>query len=165
MTLWQAFIDEFGGESRPVKVLAGLNDSENSFYGGLKLDALSDPMINPNGLRPDEYSVGAYVGLTRDGASPTLFSSELPADLKAVVTGIRASMTHTSIFSTRSNPPAGCPSRTMWQPLSTSWRRDSASTSSPGSPNPRRTKGGRCGTGSTVADLAPREGAWRLLEV
>ncbi len=87
--IWQAFIDEFGDDDRLVKVIATVNDEDFFWEGGLLVDALQDPVINPNGLRPDEWSMAAYVGAEHDGASPTLFDAELQSDLDRIIQGFQ----------------------------------------------------------------------------
>jgi hypothetical protein len=85
--IWQIFEDIFDDDSRLVRVLATVNDPESFWEGNIILDGLSDPVINPNGARPDHFSLAAYVGITADGASPTLFEAELQNDLSNLLTG------------------------------------------------------------------------------
>lgn len=87
--IWQAFADEFDDDSRLINVLASVNDDEFFWDGGMQMDALADPAINPRGLRPDRFSLAAYVGAEHDGASRTLFTSEFPADLDRLLRGYR----------------------------------------------------------------------------
>ena len=87
--IWQAFIDEFGDDSRLVKVIATVNDEDVFWEGDLLVAALQDPVINPNGLRPDEWSMAAYVGGEHDGASSTLFDVEFQSDLDRIVQGFQ----------------------------------------------------------------------------
>jgi hypothetical protein len=85
--IWEIFANEFDDDSRLVRVLAGVNDPEGFWDGDIMIAALQDPVINPNGLRPDQFSMAAYVGLVRDGASPTVFAGELQSDLNDLIQG------------------------------------------------------------------------------
>ena len=87
--IWQAFIDEFGDDTRLVKVIATVGDEDVFWEGALLIDALQDPLINPNGLRPDEWSMAAYVGAEHDGASATLFDVELQTDLDRILQAVQ----------------------------------------------------------------------------
>ena len=87
--LWQAFLDEFGDDSRLINVLGSVNDEDVFWDGAMQMAALDNPAINPRGLRPDRFSIATYVGMAHDGASSTLFDSELPADLAVLLQGYR----------------------------------------------------------------------------
>ena len=87
--LWQAFLDEFGDDSRLINVLGSVNDEDVFWDGAMQMAALDNPAINPRGLRPDRFSIATYVGTAHDGASSTLFDSELPADLAVLLQGYR----------------------------------------------------------------------------
>jgi len=60
--IWEIFEDEFGGSSasRLVKVMA--SQSANVGLSTTRMDALSDPQINPIGIRPDVLAIAPYFG-------------------------------------------------------------------------------------------------------
>ncbi len=60
--LFEEFEQAFGSQmsTRVVKVLAG--QAVNTWLTTVHMDALNDPVINPNGTRPDAYAIAPYVG-------------------------------------------------------------------------------------------------------
>jgi hypothetical protein len=58
--IWETFEDEFGSSAadRLIKVMA--TQSANSSITVVRMDALEDETINPNGLRPDVLAIAPY---------------------------------------------------------------------------------------------------------
>jgi hypothetical protein len=75
---FEAFTVVFGGGPQIVRVLSGQADSAETCQ--TQLQALADPMINPNGTQPDVYAIAPYFA----GRS----SAELQADIPRAAQGV-----------------------------------------------------------------------------
>ena len=59
--IWELFLDEFQDESRVVNVIA--TQSANEHITQMRIDALNDPLINPNYTMPDVLAIAPYFGI------------------------------------------------------------------------------------------------------